>query len=97
MRKAILLFVVSQMSLCASLMIHKSFHSQHYKKSLTRMRATVEAEYALLFDCDGVIVETEVRSAICFARIIYLSVHNSFSKNDDGEVINVEDKSTIQI
>ena len=91
MRKAILLFVVSQMSLCASLMIHKSFHSQHYKKSLTRMRATVEAEYALLFDCDGVIVETEVMSGYppdCpeFVLKIY-----------DVDVINMGDISTIRI
>lgn len=58
------------------------------------MRATVEAEYALLFDCDGVIVETEVTIGCMIFLIICLNVRNSFLKTQNIDVINVEDEST---
>jgi hypothetical protein len=52
--------LVSQFSLCTSFMVKKSSNSFALKSDLTRMSASSEAQYALLFDCDGVIVETEV-------------------------------------
>lgn len=52
--------LVSQLSLCSSFMVKKSSNSFSMKSDLTRMSASSEAQYALLFDCDGVIVETEV-------------------------------------
>jgi hypothetical protein len=52
--------LVSHLSLCTSFMVKKSSNSFAMKSDLIRMSASSEAQYALLFDCDGVIVETEV-------------------------------------
>lgn len=50
--------VAAQMSMCLSFkMILPNSHSRN---TLTSLRASDQADYALLFDCDGVIVETEV-------------------------------------
>ena len=60
--------LATQLSLCSSFMVKKSPNSFAMKNNLLRMSASSEAQYALLFDCDGVIVETEVSRNSYFKR-----------------------------
>ena len=54
-----LIAVAMQMSMCLSFKM-QMLPSSHSRNTLTSLRASDQADYALLFDCDGVIVETEV-------------------------------------
>ena len=51
--------VATQMSMCLSLKM-QMLPGSISRNTLTSLRASDQADYALLFDCDGVIVETEV-------------------------------------
>ena len=51
--------VATQMSMCFSFKM-QMLPGSISRNTLTSLRATDQADYALLFDCDGVIVETEV-------------------------------------
>ena len=54
-----LIAVAMQMSVCLSFKM-QMLPSSRSRNTLTSLRASDQADYALLFDCDGVIVETEV-------------------------------------
>ena len=46
-------------NLCSSFKIN-SYQKSYVNRNALKMSAANQADYALLFDCDGVIVETEV-------------------------------------
>ena len=57
MRSLIVVAVLVNASLCSAFMTARS-HQPSFNRNTLRM--SKQADYALLFDCDGVIVETEV-------------------------------------
>ena len=53
------LAVLIHANLCSSFKM-SNFQRSYISRNTVKMSAANQADYALLFDCDGVIVETEV-------------------------------------
>ena len=74
------LVIFSLVSLCFSFTV---FKNSFIPKSRYQLNAKDSAEFALLFDCDGVIVETEE-----LHRVAYNSAFEKFGlKNPDGSAV----------
>ena len=77
MRSLTVVAVLVHASLCSSFLTSKS-HQSYLNGNAIRMAN--QADYALLFDCDGVIVETEV---IQSSYVLYTAATGKHSASEE--------------